>query len=446
MATPTNNIDAAILLLMQAKSDIANPPVTYSGVTDTLPRPKPPLLILGGAPFQFADPTFGKRMVRVTDNTTFLGGGSAKVASNAHLAGWSADSKSFYVMGSGGEVKVFDVEPSTLNITLHTPYSAPYSQVEPQFSRTDPSILYTVGGPRAHTIRQWNLKDGQFANVLDLETLGLLNIAEETYIGGIVSGGNPEVVVAFFGGGGQDAHRYVVVTTPGSGNILKLLDTQTRGGYRLHSIAVDPTGRFVFLYPTNSLPHQVIIWDTSVDTLTPVLNLPTGHDCIGYDNKWVNAACCSGGVYDNMQWQTRDFVNGLETPTNLVVPPVPHEVYIAEHSNWNNAQPGKALPFFSATYRFYPKLNLTPWRAWDDEVLAVATDGSGTVTRLAHTRSNVVADGNPDGIWFDYQPVLNVSPNGKLLVFLSNWDKNLGLDPKALGHYRTDVFLLKVGD
>src|SRR6185503_310865 len=65
------------------------------------------------------------------------------------------------------------------------------------------------------------------------------------------------------------------------------------------------------------------------------------------------------------------------------------------------------------------------------------------VWRFAHHRSNVTADGNPAGLYFWYQPIANVSPDGRWILFTSNWEKTLGTDA-AEGTFRQDAFLVRL--
>ena len=52
-------------------------------------------------------------------------------------------------------------------------------------------------------------------------------------------------------------------------------------------------------------------------------------------------------------------------------------------------------------------------------------------------------DNNPNADYFWYQPIANISPDGKWVLFTSNWEKTLGSDPTT-GYHRDDVFLVKL--
>lgn len=403
--------------------------------SDRLARPKPPTPLLGGAGFHFNDPTFGSRMLRVTDAT--MGGTSWRCPSTAVQAAWNADSTRFYVMSGNGTVQTFTFDPDAMVATLAP--DVPYSQVEPQFSRVDPDGLYVVGGPQTRTIRRYSFKAKATVDVLDLDTLGLPNLMDpRTYVGGITTSGGDEAFMAFFGGTGQDRHFWVTWqrrNAPASSRLL--LDTRPLG-FNLHSAAMDLSGRYVILYPTNAQPYQVVVWDTTTNTTTPVTASPTGHGAFGYGD-WVNADS-NALPYDAAQWQYRK-LNALASPLDVINPVMrPTMVYWADHTTWNNARPDIATPVISSTYRYGN--NPVPWRAWDDEVIAI-DHTTGIVYRFCHHRSDVRLEGDPTSLYFWYEPIANVSPDGKWILFTSNWEKTLGTDPQDPSRSRQDVFMVK---
>ena len=127
----------------------------------------------------------------------------------------------------------------------------------------------------------------------------------------------------------------------------------------------------------------------------------------------------------------------------------PKEVYLSDHATWANAQPDTLVPIIVATYRYAASQNTAPWRAWDDEIIAIQTDApSATIWRFAHHRSNIGSDSNGDNPYFWYEPIANVSPDGKWALFTSNWEKTLGVDTandsSGAGAFRQDVFLVQL--
>ena len=91
-------------------------PTIYNAITDRNTYPKPPLPQLGAAGFTFNDPTFGSKILRVTDGNTRPGvtNRSYRVASNAHLEGWNASSTMFYVMSNDGTSIPYTFDAATM--------------------------------------------------------------------------------------------------------------------------------------------------------------------------------------------------------------------------------------------------------------------------------------------------------------------------------------------
>jgi hypothetical protein len=341
---------------------------------------------------------------------------------------------------------------------------------EPTFSYLVPGLIYgTYNGPGSnlHSVDQYDFETGQYTQLLNLETLAP-NLAG-TYTGFIaVSAGPVERLIAFFGGTSQDRHFYLVVfdrNNPANRHVVNTaastldgIPTSTPLNFKIHAANIDRSGRFVILYPTGAdlqAPRSaapVYVWDTYTATFTPlplIAAITGGHDAFGYGDR-VNQDCCTDGgsasaLWDAVQWQYRSLFTPFST-ADLVIPELrPTEVYLADHPSWHNAQPDRHVPFLDANYRY--GANTTEWRAWDEEIFAVQTEGAGsgaTIWRFAHHRSTVADDIDPSRISFWYTPRVNVSPDGQWALFTSNWEKTLGTDPRGEpgGTYRQDAFLI----
>lgn len=419
----------ALEYLELAKRELLAPVSPYAWArTDRTPAPKPIVPSLGPPGVPFTDPTFGARLVRVTDHLT-ANGASWRVPSNAHLAAWSADSRHFYVTGNAGK-RVYALDGFQAFARGAIP-----SQTEPHFSRVDPDVLFTVGGPITRTIQRSSLKTKTVTDLLDLDTLGLPLATPRTYVGGIGSSAAPEVLVAFFGGEQADLHHYVL-WLPLDGRPRKVIDTLPLG-YHLHAVSVDLSGRYVILYPpgpdlAKGLAPK-IVWDTQTDTFTPLPLVAAkigGHDALGY-GVMVNMDGGDAVPWDAAQWQLRTLADPLH-PRTLIDPLLtPKEVYLDDHTSWNHAAVDGHTPVISSTFR--TTADPSPLRAWDEELLAIALDG--TVSRFCHHRSAL-------GSFWD-QPLVNVSPDGRFAIVTSNWERTLGVDPD--GQPRQDVFLVELG-
>ena len=455
-----------------AASPSTGAPAQYSAITDRTAYAKPPLPQLGAAGFTFNDPLFGSKILRVTDGQVRPGSvnRSFRVPSNAHLAAWNATSTAFYVESNDGTILPYSFNAATMAAARIQPAGTGDGgltlafYVEPQFSTIYPNLIYGVqSGGDDRTIAQFDFNTGLYTTILDLDTMvsGLAN----TYVGGLMSGGTPESLLAFFGGASQDAHYYALfapIGNPAGGKLLNTVTSTINGqptstvlNFHLHSVSMDLGGRYVFLYPTDvdlaapRLAAQVYLWDTATDTMTAITAAmhPGGHGASEY-GYWVNQDCCTTSAWDAGQWQFRNLTAVAQT-SDLISPiQAVKEVYLADHTTWNNAQPTALVPVISSTYRYGD--NTAPWRAWDDEIIGLQTagGGGGNVWRFAHHRTLVASDNVPTTPYFWYEPIANVSPNGLWVLFTSNWEKTLGTDSAndsaGAGTFRQDVFVVQL--
>jgi hypothetical protein len=315
-----------------------------------------------------------------------------------------------------------------------------------------------VAGTNNRTIMQYDFRTGTYSPLLNLDTIvsGLTN----TFVGGAITAGTTaENLLTFFGGASQDRHFYAMWTPLNNIGARKLVDTvsSTINGvttnvplnFHIHSASIDRSGRFVFIYPTAAdlaaprSAEQVFLWDTATDTFTPLgaSAHSGGHDAAGF-GYWINQDCCTSSTWDAMQWQFRYLSTPLHT-TDVISPVLsPKEIYIGDHTTWSNARPDAMVPVISSTYR----IDNSPWRAWDDEIIGVDPNGGaggGPVYRFAHHRSDARNDTDPSSFYFWYEPIANVSPDGRWVIFTTNWEKTLGKDASE-GTFRQDVFMVQL--
>jgi hypothetical protein len=476
---------AVALVVLAATSAAAQSgvPNTYHAVSNRNIYAKPTVPALGAAGWRFTDPTFASRLMRVTDGNTRPGfpDRSYSTPSAAHQLAWNATSDRFYVRSLDGWFIPYDFDPITMTATRIQPTSTGHgglliqSHVEPQFSFRSGNIIYAATrdqtAPDGHdypVIHQYDFNTGQYTILLNLRPYTEIDPqfpdARDTYAGALSSSATaPEKVSVMFNAGNQDRHYKVAVfevNAPSTSLVIlnTLASTVTRNGistpttplgFRLHHAWIDQTGQWVVLAPTAGVPAHFVVWNLATDTFTAVTTRPFGHDALGYG--WqVNQDCCaSGAQFDGAQWQLRALATP-QTSTDLINPMLsPRQVYIADHTSWNNAQPDRRVPVLSSPYRYYKNtLNTTPWRPWDDEIIAIQTDAAtgARVWRFAHHRSNITMDVAGDGTYFWYQPHANISPNGRWALFTSNWEKTLGLaaSSEPEGIYRTDVFVVRL--
>lgn len=448
--------------VLQAQTTVSV--ATYTARSDRASYQKPSLPSIGSAASTFTDPTFGSRMMRVTDANTRPGvsGRSYTTPSAAHQTAWNANSTYFYVRSVDGYFVPYAFNPSTMAISRMQATNSGTggllidSQAEPQFSFVSPNIVYGTRQDSTYDwpiVRQFDFSTGSYTDLLNLGEAA--PIAHGTYAGGLSSSaGSPERVMAFFGGSAQDQHYLVAVFAVGQPQSVMILDTtnstitvhDTKAStniplnFHLHHAWLDKSGQYVILEttaPDRPARAPLYVWDTSANTFTALPEsgaLAGGHYATGF-GMMVNQDCCTSTTWDAAQWQIR----ALATPTanhDLISPVLtPQETYAGDHASWNNAQAGVQVPFVTAFYRSASETS--PWRPWDDEIVAVQTNAGAagaTVWRFAQHRTNIVS--------FWDTPRANVSQDGRWALFTSNWEKTLGTDPS--GGPREDVFMVEL--
>lgn len=420
---------------------------------------------LGVAGFLFNDAIFGSRMGRVTDENSYAAFGpvgySFHTSSGAYQPMWNAASSRFWIGPSGGGAfLLYDFNAALMTWTQKS-YTLSF-QSDPTFHNSDPNLMYgpgSTGITNHHTVVRADVSTTPptYTIVANLDDIvpGLAALGD-TYIGTTMCANG---ILLLTCGGTQDLHRFVVwypIASPGS---LKILNTLTYAGdhFTIHSAQIDKSGRYIDLVPStgSAAPYRNYIWDTTLDVVTPVFAHSGGHECLGFDGDRINQDLISG-AYDNIQWVYSNLSAPNSTQREVLNPVMtPTESLVADHPSWNHAQAGGLVPFTSAIYRVgdspwagQPGPNLTWWRPWDGEVVSV--DATGTVVptpvwRHCHHRSRYYRQpgaelSNTDV--FYYTPRANPSPDGRWILFTSNWDKTLGNEYGAY-QVRTDVFIVE---
>jgi len=436
-------------------------PTTYAASSDRAVRPKPALPALGAAGYKFADPAFGSPLLRVTDANTMSAsaGVSYRSPSAAATRAWNTTSTRFYVAATDGTII-----PYAFNASTMTASRIPGAQdgglildfdAEPEFSAINPDVAYGRSSEYDHAVvTQYDFATDTYTIVADVENIvPTVNANGRTYLRDVETGvsAGTEYLSFIFGGTSQDLDHYAVwfpVNDPSSRKLVDTLASTIDGvptniplGFYAHAAAIDQSGRYVVIGPTmgdlgaGKAPNYV--WDTLTDTFAAMTVHGGGHGALGF----------GGSVNNPDDSDSTDFMlRSLSAPgtTQLLVQPFPSppDFSASSHSSWNNAQPGQLVPILAAMYRYGG--DASPWREWDEEVIAIRTDGLvETVWRFAHHRSdyNNIGPSDTDSFWYTPRP--NISTNGRWAIFTSNWEKTLGDDTLELNK-RQDVFLVKL--
>jgi hypothetical protein len=422
-------------------------PPNYCARTDRRVEPyskMPPAL--GPAGSIITDPAFGSRILRVTDEKSDPGGpGRPLMTPSASTENaWNASSTLFYVMNSGGNFLLFDFNPSTLAAHLR---AAPKLQWrgEPQFSSTQPNILYGVGSPWP-AIEQYDLSTGKTSVLEDPSKCFAMKPSDKVFRVTVSSDDNRFATVL---GPQQDKNYVVLVYDRQKGCRWYNTETGEIGGqwgpkgattlaerYDLHGAQISRSGKYLTIMRGAGPPgpRKWRIWDLDTLNVTVCPSQCAGHQALGY-NHILNP----GGDHP---------LALLERPLDKLdsISPLLSDFqhttgyWYDSHLSWSNDNPDDSNPACLSTYRpSNPSIPGTPLDVsgpWENEVLCVETDGKASrLWRFAHTYSTA-----KNG--FYSQPRGNVSPDGRFFMFTSDWQDQLG--KTGNGKYRTDVFIVEL--
>lgn len=465
----TNLLDSIVVYDAPASSTPTPPNTTR----DTIEEPTLPTI--GAAGDIITDPSFGSRMLRVTDeNTLAEADHSFTTPSASHQHAWSKNATRLYVISNSGDKIPMTFDAATMQAARIGTLTLTSAGADPQFSYVDDDIIYVSGanGSNHPVIKKYNFASPGYTTVLDLDTIATLS-GPEIYCGSIYSTKTaPEQLAVIFGGAGQDLHYLAAVFQSGNTAVCSVVDTVastiTINGaapvstnitldFHLHHIQIDLGGTFAILETTGpdiglgKAPKYY--WNLLTNQFTAITFKSAAHSCCGFGT-WINMDGPTEGLDDNRPYpQIRALPSEIGAARALIRDPfAPTAIYLDGHISYHNASATSLEPIVMENYRSQDgpndsPANTCPWKAWDDEIISVPTFGTGaatTVSRWCHFRSNVRADGDANSEqYFYYQPRVNVSSNGRWCMFTTNWEKTLGTELGS-GISRHDVFMVEM--
>src|SRR5262245_47433163 len=377
-----------------------NAPSSYTAYTGTDAKPVPPALALGPANSVITDPTFGSRILRVTDQNTRSGLSFISIDAGFFRA-WNADSTAIKLSGPHGDGYWLEFDASTFKVgngsstpAVHpVPFGATW-----EWSAGDPNIIYYRNG---NQIAQYNKATGVSTNLGGPSTGDPLG-----YMAVVV--GSDNWVCSAAGPGVQDSRYKIFCLNPVSPGTSKLIDVynKTINGVRQG----DPN------WPTSASGKVIGIHDISGGTGAvwlevtfhqqswganggAVLNLGTNTWSLitNGDLYWGGHASMGNGRYANASGSidgrdSRGMV--LRNPDNAMnradyrftyQPPTTSNGWCdADHNSWLNSFTNPNAPILISRYGGNSSCYVN---AWTGEIDAAAVDGSNTVWRFAHNHN-----------------------------------------------------------
>lgn len=478
-SVPSGSVAVIPTLAIPTATTQTSAPTTYvNGTVDTTNRTVPAVSVPSAVNASFQDTSFGRTIYRISNASTGSRLNTSHMLPSSEVsAAWGRNSDRFYLVETDGVSEYFTFNAATTTATYQ--YDLPFN-TEPSFSRVTGNIIYGVSGWQ---ILAYNTDTRTSTVIYDISVSDPSCAVSGHFVGAVMTSASaPERVSIAYCGTSQDRHYHVVVLDAATPSNRLIMDTMAGtingvtvptltsvGQMTLHALGIDQSGQYVILYPPNAnnplgiygIPPwgQVVIWDTHTGVVSnlPVSPNGAGHVAWGY-GVFVNQDNCCGITWDAYEYAYRA-VTSLSSPTAVVSPISPSETYLDTHPSWTNARSDAVTPFVDATYRYdediaanldtdpSARLNTAAWRIVDNEVVSVSPS-TGTIYRWCHHFANIYVDSWVSGqsqqeFW--YEPIPQVSPDGRWILFDSNMGKVLGSDAHPADSqmsFRVDTFLI----
>jgi hypothetical protein len=431
-------------------------PSSYSAYTGTDTLTIPPAPLLGPANSVITDPTFGSRILRVTDQNTNVdpithGPESFISIDGGEFRAWNADSSAIKLSGPHGDGYWLEFNSSTFNVGdgSSTPAIHPLWFGERwEWSTVDPHIIYFLNG---NQIASFNKSTGVTTN------LGGPPTGEPVAYFAVVVG-QDNWVCAAVGSGFQGSYTEIYCVNPISTGTSIFIDVlnQTINGVPqgdpnwptsasgqtlgIHEISGGTGASWleVTFRGQSWGANGGAVFDLGTNTWSLVTNADfywAGHVSMG-NGMYVNSAGSINGS-DSRGMLVRDPDNLMNSAEYQFVerpPDTLNQWCDADHNSWLNSMTNPNAPILSSRYMANaPNCSFT----WTGEIVAAAVDGSNTVWRFAH---------NHNGGCYYGEGFAQISNDGQWALFSSYWDGQLGDDTdNTFGcSTRIDTFIVEL--
>jgi hypothetical protein len=429
------------------QTSVCGPP-QYCARTDRrieLYPEKPPAI--GPAGSIISDPTFGSRILRVTDGRSdpTQAGGPLYTPSGPEQNSWNKNSTMFYVTTSEGSFLLYDFDPATMTAR---PARSPKVDLggEPEFSYQKANILYGMNR-RQRVFEQYDSLSGQVTELNDPSKCVKLGSGDNAIVISVSADDNRFMTML---GPQQDKDYMVYVYDRARGCRWYNTETGEIGGqwgpkgtisvpdrFLLHHARIAKSGKFLYMTRgRGGIGHGWVAWEIDNMNVGVCSVACSAHYALGYSH-----IIGSSELNHPLDLWVRP-LNQPDAHTLLISGLEPAKDYwFDSHLSWNNVDENDSAPICFSTYR--PNNPDTPGAPplvtgpWQNEIDCAETDGkASTVWRFAHTYSTT-----RNGFWS--QPRGNVSQDGRFFMFTSDWEDQLGKTPKG-DKYRTDVFIVQL--
>jgi len=459
-------------ILVSNGAGTCGPPTYNCSRTDqnVVQVPTPPNVgHLAGANTIVADPDFGNRIVRITDantnpltnfqNRTFMTASSGSADENL----WNLDSTLLLVQDTGSRGYPFSFDPNTMQASRMYVSNFPSTNGlmlsgSGTWSRVNPNLLYVEKGT---SISKFDFTDRVSTPPTQQPVYDFTSSPNCLPAGftmtwmsrGGVSADDSVFGMGYSNSGGQQTGVYAVAYKAGSGcTVFNTSTGQVWGDwgaqgtidrpdrFTIHNTKLSKDGNWLIVAVGNctlsSCSKGPYFWQIGTTHVVSCGDggLCDGHFTEGYSH-WVNN---NNTPFSNQVMRSFGDINSATNITHVF--PSGLSGYFDQHQSWNNADPADSVPFVSSTW-----IPTSPFTApWYNEIIAVASDGSGTTWRFAH--SFITAHSHN----FDAEyGIGSVSQDGKFFAFACDWMGTLGSESGATTctvstDCRGDVFVVEL--
>jgi hypothetical protein len=417
-------------------------PSTYTAYSGTEPKPVPHPPALGPANSILVDPTFGSRILRVTDSHT--ASATSLIPEDAgFFRTWNANSTALKLVTANGASYWADFDPVNFQAGALHPikFSAKW-----EWSASDSSTIYFLDGSQ----------------------LSRYNTATQTVspLGGTPNGdavkyhvaviGQDNWICSAAGAGSQDTYTKIFCVNPSSSE-TKYIDVVNRtingvaqhdpnwptsaAGQTLgiHAVFGGAGGSWlgVSFHQASWNHNGMAVLNLDTDTWSLVTSADpyySGHPSIG-NGKYVNGTGSVNGKDSRgaIVRNPNDLMNAAQY-TFIMQPYSTSGWYDGEHSSWFNSSTNPNAPILFSRYDISAPPTTLPWMG---EILLAATDGSNTVWRFAHNHNG--------GGGFYGCAFAQISNDGRWALFSSYWGGTLGASNGDFGMpTRLDTFVVEL--
>jgi WD40 repeat protein len=347
------------------------------------------------------DPDFGTTITRITGDPgstmPVVGGawGTVVYGNYPKDAAWNADQSLLVLKHAGNRLLFLDGGNYQVLFARRGP-----TVIDARWHPTMPDIMVTVDSDG--TVGYWNVRTN--ASTMKVRASGYSDASFGSYEGNPSYDGRFVVIQATRS---SDRHIVAFVVDADGGTKGSDIDLTSARITDLDWVSISAGGGYVVAYATiDGATQRSKVWNARTGALVGYWqDFTFGHYDLGIDASGNEVAF---GAVGQAPYAHHFIARRLDTGAITDLTGVEVTSYDWHAGTRNQARQGWG----------YGVPNDRTGFPFDGEIYAIKLDGSGTVERLAHHRAN--------GVDYDSSPLPTPSPDGRRVLFSSNWGDPTG--------------------